>query len=467
LSSSPVHIVSVRTAWQNSSKLNTESNKLVDCPKWGKIIHEDEIENWLGEDEWEELKEEIENEIEEPSEGKVRCRCGHEVTLVKHKVNYEQTNEDGEQISPESAENLAKYKVKWSKCKDVFWASWKITPYHLGFTCSQYREFVEADRCRFWEIPIKARRKGGAFRYVCKSKDCKNFIKESWDKKLEWGHYCKGISREPEWLPCLHPNWVDDNVQATLGETQDSACVIWFDKTLGKQPCIQLGCKHILHIVCLINRVEAKWPGPRVTFSFRTCPSCKTPIDEVHHLKLKRLIEEAKELEERVRAKAVERGKLEGLEKDERLKDQNDEYFEKFEDYWMDRLAFYQCYKCSKPYFGGLRECGNALEAGGNYDEKELIWGAWSLGEFRGKVNWDIHGDEYIEYKWRYCCNYSQWFCFGNTHFWDRWHSNLTRNIFKCPGKPECELDVEHPDDGTEFAMGWGMCRNQLAQNRV
>ena len=70
-----------------------------------------------------------------------------------------------------------------------------------------------------------------------------------------------------------------------------------------------------------------------MTFSFRTCPSCKTPINEVHHLKLKRLIEEAKELEERVRAKAVERGKLEGLEKDERLKDQNDEYFEKFEDY--------------------------------------------------------------------------------------------------------------------------------------
>ena len=413
------------------------------------------------------MKSDILADIENPSEGTVKWRCGNDVKIIKHKVKYEVTDEEGDKISQEAAENSAKYRVKCSDCKDIFWAYWKIRPYHLGYTCSHYREFIEADRWRFWEIPIKARRKGGAFRYVCKSKEWKNYSKEWCDKKLRCGHYCKGLSREPECLPWLHPDWVHQNEGKTLGENENSNCVICFDKTLGKQPCIQLNWKHILHIICLINKVEAKWPGPRVTFIYKTWPSCKAEIEEVHHRKLNRLLTEAKDLEKRVRLKSVERGKLEGLENDERLKDPNDEYFEKFEDYWMNRLAFYECYKCSKPYFGGLRECGDALDAGGNYNEKELICGSCSGGNFKGKTTWEEHGDEYIEYKWRYCWNYSQWFWFGNTHFWDRCHSNLTRTIYKCEGHPNCQLEMEHPDDGTEFAMGCGMCRNKLASDRV
>jgi len=448
-------------------KIEYKVKQLVDCPKWGKIIHEDEIEDCLGEDEWEELKSEIDEDIQQEHEGKVNCRCGHQVNIIKHKVNYEAKDEDGHIISHEAANNLAKYRVKWSDCKDIFWAYWKIKPFHTGFTCSQYREFVEADRCRFWEIPIKAKRKGGAFRYVCKDRECKNYIKESCSKKHDCGHYCKGISREPEWLPCLDPTWVSENEEITLSENNESNWVIWFDKTLGKAPWIQLDCKHIFHILWFIRRVEAKWNGPRVTFAFRTCPSCKTPIDKVHHLKLNRLLVEAKELELKVRAKAVERGKLEGLENDERLKNPEDIYYEKFEEYWMNRLAFYQCYKCAKPYFGGLRECGNALEEAGNFNLKELICGSCSAETLKGQILWDEHGDEFIEYKWRYCCNYSQWFWFGNTHFCDKCHSNWTRNIIKCPGPPECKLEMEHPDDGTEFAMGCGMCRNKLAADLV
>ncbi|CAI2364881.1 unnamed protein product [Moneuplotes crassus] len=446
-------------------KVEYSVKKIVDCPSCGKIVHEDEIIDQLGEEEWAELKEEILEDDEEVKEGAVRCRCGEEVKVVKHKVKN--VDEEGNQISAKSAENMAKFKVKCHNCRDVFCAYCKIKPYHIGYTCSEYREFVESDRCRYCSEPIKARRKGGAFRFVCKSKECKSLKKEGCSKKLPCGHYCNGISREKHCLPCLHPDCVNKDQSKTLGENDNSNCVICFDKSLGKEPCIQLPCKHIFHVLCLVQKVEAKWPGPRVTFIYKTCPSCKAEIGEVYHIKLKRLIDEAIDLESKVRAKAVERGTAEGLDKDERLQDENDEYFEKFEDYCMDRLAFYQCYKCKKPYFGGLRECGAALDAGDGFDEKELICGACSGEDFKGKVHCDTHGDEFIEFKCRYCCNYSQWFCFGNTHFCNRCHSNLTRNIIKCPGPPECVLEMEHPDDGSEFAMGCGMCRNNLASNRV
>ncbi len=25
----------------------------------------------------------------------------------------------------------------------------------------------------------------------------------------------------------------------------------------------------------------------------------------------------------------------------------------------MDKLAYYECFKCKDPYFGGMKECGN------------------------------------------------------------------------------------------------------------
>ena len=37
----------------------------------------------------------------------------------------------------------------------------------------------------------------------------------------------------------------------------------------------------------------------------------------------------------------------------------------------LDRLAFYECYKCKNPYFGGMRKCE---EAGMQQDEKVRIY---------------------------------------------------------------------------------------------
>jgi hypothetical protein len=73
-------------------------------------------------------------DINQNHDGQVMCRCGEFVDLVKHKVNYEATNEEGHIISAEAAENMGKHKVKCKSCKDIFCSKCKITPYHVGFT---------------------------------------------------------------------------------------------------------------------------------------------------------------------------------------------------------------------------------------------------------------------------------------------------------------------------------------------
>ena len=62
------------------------------------------------------------------------------------------------------------------------------------------------------------------------------------------------------------------------------------------------------------------------------------------------------------------------MDKDPRLKDPKDRYFNKFEDFAMDKYAYYQCYKCKEPYFGGMAECDQMVNDGyGDFKAEELV----------------------------------------------------------------------------------------------
>jgi len=125
----------------------------------------------------------------------------------------------------------------------------------------------------------------------------------------------------------------------------------------------------------LLNKIKAKWSGPRLIFQYKRCPSCKSEIDISYHQQIFKLIDEADELEQRVKNKAIDRAKAEGLDKDPRLEDPGDVYYQRFEDYVMDKMSFFQCYECRQPYFGGLRECGDNAEADGNFKKEDLLCG--------------------------------------------------------------------------------------------
>jgi len=53
-----------------------------------------------------------------------------------------------------------------------------------------------------------------------------------------------------------------------------------------------------------------------------------------------------KNLMHKITKKAVERAIAEGIDKDERLADPNDDYFNNLEKYAMARLSFYMCFTC-------------------------------------------------------------------------------------------------------------------------
>mmetsp|Transcript_16601 Transcript_16601/g.19204 ORF Transcript_16601/g.19204 Transcript_16601/m.19204 type:complete len:114 (+) Transcript_16601:156-497(+) len=86
--------------------------QLVDCPQCGKVIHEDEIIDVLGQDRWMEILEEIEPDIYQGDGSQVKCRCGSMIQVIEHQVNYDITDKDGYFISAEAAEDYAKNRIR-------------------------------------------------------------------------------------------------------------------------------------------------------------------------------------------------------------------------------------------------------------------------------------------------------------------------------------------------------------------
>lgn len=66
------------------------------------------------------------------------------------------------------------------------------------------------------------------------------------------------------------------------------------------------------------------------------------------------------------------------------------------------------CYKCTNPYFGGLKDCERMLDEKKEFNPKELICPNCCQIPFK---NCPKHGVDYIEFKCKYCCTIAQWFC--------------------------------------------------------
>lgn len=58
-----------------------------------------------------------------------------------------------------------------------------------------------------------------------------------------------------------------------------------------------------------------------------------------------------------VQKKALQRIKFEGLDKDPRLNDPADDFYNNLQKWAMFKLAYYQCFKCKDSYFGGKKDC--------------------------------------------------------------------------------------------------------------
>ena len=120
---------------------------------------------------------------------------------------------------------------------------------------------------------------------------------------------------------------------------------------------------------------------------------------------------------------SLERAKFEDLHKDPRLAKVGDIFYNDLQGYALKKLSYYNCFKCSNPYFGGMKDCDAAANDIQNFKKEELVCGkcaAVAVGG--GTKTCPKHGQDFIEFKCKFCCSIAQWFCWGNTHFCEPCH---------------------------------------------
>jgi E3 ubiquitin-protein ligase MYCBP2 len=200
------------------------------------------------------------------------------------------------------------------------------------------------------------------------------------------------------------------------------------------------------------------------------CPQCGS---SGKHPALAKEIKDLLKLKADVMRQVSLRMVHEGLDKCAAVTDKNSKWYGKAIEYAAEKLCYYQCFKCGKPYFGGFQNCENLAEDeddnANKFNPADLICGACVPNQ--DLKSCPTHGTEFIEYKCKFCCNVAQWFCWGTTHFCTACHKLQERGEYvtkkkkedlpKCEGRKKCPLKVEHPPNGTaEFALGCAICRH-------
>lgn len=130
---------------------------------------------------------------------------------------------------------------------------------------------------------------------------------------------------------------------------------------------------------------------------------------EVKNAKISGMLRQAETLKADVQALCVERLEIENMKNAKELKDKSNQFYGKPEQFAMHIFCFYECFKCKKPYFGGLRNCAAQQENRGQFNKEDLICPGCCPISFESKCQ--KHGNKYIEFKCRFCCSIALWFC--------------------------------------------------------
>lgn len=172
---------------------------------------------------------------------------------------------------------------------------------------------------------------------------------------LACGHRCFGSQGSQRCLPCLEPDC------ASAQGFKTDLCSICFTSGLEEEPCVQLNCGHIFHANCVQLLMMHRWSSLKISFAFLSCPGCKTPIETIDCAHLQHDLIKALTMKTLVEKEALKVAERQGLLEDERLKNPDDHFYGKPLDYAMHRCAFYECFPCKKPFFGGLIDCEQEL----------------------------------------------------------------------------------------------------------
>ena len=176
---------------------------------------------------------------------------------------------------------------------------------------------------------------------------------------------------------------------------------------------------HVFHAKCIKDYIEAGWTTLNITFSFLNCPACKTQMEISPTLPIiGPIFAEKLELKRQIESMAMDEARATGLHQSERLKDPQDPYFEDWTALALASCTFYECFVCKEPYFGGMNDCRQAMLEERTTLKKHLRCKQCLSKELGfGDMTCKKHGDAYIDYKCRFCCNIALYVCFNGTHF--------------------------------------------------
>ena len=96
------------------------------------------------------------------------------------------------------------------------------------------------------------------------------------------------------------------------------------------------------------------------------------------------------------------------------------------------------CFRCKKPYFGGMPSCEEAARGDEDYNPEDLVCGACAGNDLGDTCA--VHGAEFIEFKCqvglvirlklKFCCSVASWYCWGKTHFCDDCHAQQVKGNY-------------------------------------
>ena len=290
---------------------------------------------------------------------------------------------------------------------------------------------------------------------ICENQKCKELNSISCQKKLKCGHYCLGVRDEIFCPPCLDKNC--KYYGGIFNQNRDTCCQICLQK-LSDLPIVNLSCDHYIHYFCIIKKLnEGKNHfGKKLNFDCIKCPVCDTIFECPSIPSIQKKIEIQLILYLTARNMIQQRLLYKNINSNKDL---------------FDIFIFYICYRCHNPYYAGLnKDYNNNIN---QKDENEFfgniedcLCGKDSfLPDAKGENFCQKHGNNYIEYKCKFCCNIASRF-FSKTHFCEECYKN--KNIMNdqlCPIKicnqDSCEFRGKHEPNGTEYCLGCFICRHK------
>jgi len=412
------------------------------------------------------------------------------------------TGVDGNKLSKQAKKHFVKYRIRCRnlKCGVDFCRDCLEHPYHAGLSCDDYKEFKKAPFCRFCQTRVtsKTRLKTQieAFKACCNKEECKEKMELSSTELLKCGHYSFGIRKERKATPCLVRDCPDRPKKVKTHS--DDICNICFVEEISQAPALVLKCGHAFHYDCIVKRLDAGWPNEFIGFKHASCPLCNKAImhpNIIDKLKPIRIMQ----------AKVIELGRnafVREDRKDDPEFQEGGEFHGKLVEFIDHNYAFYQCWECKEPYYGGSKEC---REAGHEINREDLL--CPKCQNIEHISNCDVHGTDYLVFKCRYCCTVSVWCCWGTTHFCAGCHKpgkwqklseygtgknklpiekyeqceglreRIDEVLQEMKGQPRekideklkelradprrCPLKTRHPPNGIEFGMGCSMCKDK------